>query len=326
MTTVERLDPRDGEQFAAFHGAYLAAHDDEWDRPYSAQERRAELLDDSSYTVTHGVLARDVSGHVVGSGVVELPLKDNLTLAYIEVAVPPEHRRRGHGTAILRGLEEIAVDAGRTALFAEVRWPADADASARTAFAEARGFRRDLVDAHRVLDLPASLPEAPVRDGYSLRAWRGPCPPEWVDQYAGLLSLLVQEAPSGDYPLENEFFDAERVRRDEQLLVAQGRVMQVAVAVADDGRLAAHTQLVFSESDPDNVYQWDTLVLPEHRGHGLGLSLKILAMRESADLLEGRRYVHTFNAATNGPMIAVNDAMGFRLVGWLGEYVRELEA
>ncbi len=45
-------------------------------------------------------------------------------------------------------------------------------------------------------------------------------------------------------------------------------------------------------------------------------------MQESADLLESRRYVHTFNAASNGPMIAVNEAMGFRQVGWLGEYVR----
>jgi GNAT superfamily N-acetyltransferase len=324
VTTLEPLDPHDDEQYAAFHAAYLAAHDDEWDRPYSFREKRAELLDESSYTATHGVLARDEAGQVVGAGLVELPLKDNLTLAYVEVTIPPEHRRRGHGSAVLDGLEEIAVAAGRTAFFAEVRWPEGTDGSARTAFAEARGFRRDLVDAHRVLTLPATLPEAPVRDGYTLRAWRGPCPPEWVEEYAHLLSLIVQEAPSGDYPLENEFFDAARVRRDEDLLTAQGRVMQVVAAVSPDGRLAGHTQLVLSDSDSDNVFQWDTLVLAEHRGHGLGLSLKVAAMHASADLLVGRRHVHTFNAAVNAPMIAVNEAMGFRLVGWLGEYVREL--
>ncbi len=73
---------------------------------------------------------------------------------------------------------------------------------------------------------------------------------------------------------------------------------------------------------PTDAYQWDTLVLRDHRGHGLGLSLKVWAMQESADLLGSRRYVHTFNAASNGPMIAVNEKMGFRQVGWLGEYVR----
>ncbi|MCW2771579.1 MAG: hypothetical protein JWR27_3012 [Aeromicrobium sp.] len=323
MTTLEPLDPRDDARYAAYHAAYLAAHDDSWDRPYSARERRVELLDESPYVSTSAVLARDESGAVVGAGLVELPLKDNHTLAYVEVTVPPEHRGRGHGSAILASLDELAAAAGRTTLFAEVRWPAGSEGSVRTAFAEARGFRRDLTDAHRVLVLPATLPQAQVQDDYVLRSWRGPCPQEWVAEYAGLLSLLVQEAPSGDYPLENEFFDAGRVRRDEALLATQGRVMQVVVAVSPDGVLAGHTQLVFSESDRDDVFQWDTLVLPEHRGHGLGLSLKVSAMQESDDLLAGRAYVHTFNAASNAPMIAVNEAMGFRLVGWLGEYVRE---
>jgi RimJ/RimL family protein N-acetyltransferase len=323
MTTIELLDPRDDEQYAAYHAAYLAAHDDEWDRPYSFRERRAELLDESPYVTASGVLARDDAGRAVGGGLLELPHRDNRTLAYVEVTVPPVHRGHGHGSAILRTLDEMAAAAGRTTLFAEVRWPAGSDGSTRTAFAEARGFRRDLADAHRVLRLPASLPEAPVRDGYVLRSWRGPCPQEWVDEYAGLLSLLVQEAPSGDYPLENEFFDEDRVRRDEALLVEQGRVMQVVVALSPDGVLVGHTQLVFSEDDRDDVHQWDTLVLPAHRGHGLGLSVKVAAMDGSADLLAGRSYVHTFNAASNTPMIAVNEAMGFRLVGWLGEYVRE---
>jgi GNAT superfamily N-acetyltransferase len=323
MTRIEPLDPHDDEQYAAYHAAYLAAHDDEWDRPYSFRERRAELLDESPYVTASGVLARDDAGRAVGGGLLELPHQDNRTLAYVEVTVPPVHRGHGHGSAILATLDEMAAAAGRTTLFAEVRWPAGSDGSARTAFAEARGFRRDLADAHRVLRLPASLREAPVRDGYVLRSWRGPCPQEWVDEYAGLLSLLVQEAPSGDYPLENEFFDEDRVRHDEALLVEQGRVMQVVVAMSPDGAVVGHTQLVFSEDDRDDVQQWDTLVLPGHRGHGLGLSLKVAAMDGSADLLAGCSYVHTFNAASNTPMIAVNEAMGFRLVGWLGEYVRE---
>jgi GNAT superfamily N-acetyltransferase len=322
VTTVEQLDPADDEQFAAYHSVYVAGHGEEWDRPYTAREQRAELLQDASHVDIQGVLARDDVGTVVGMGYIEMPQEDNVDLGYIDVVVSPEHRRHGHGTAVLTRLDEIARAAGRHTLFAEVRWDVGREASGHTAFAEAMGFRRDLVDAHRVLALPADLPSAPPRDGYALRAWRGPCPEEWIDQYAHLLALIVQEAPSGDYPLENEFFDRTRIRSDEQLLMLQGRVMQVVAAVSPDGVLAGHTQLVFSETDPADAYQWDTLVLPEHRGHGLGLSLKLRAMEEAADLLAARRYVHTFNAASNGPMIAVNERMGFRQVAWLGEYVR----
>jgi GNAT superfamily N-acetyltransferase len=324
VTTVENLDPADDGQFAQFHAIYAAGHDEEWDRPYTAREQRAELLHDAQHLKIQGVLARDDSGTAVGMGYIEMPQKDNLDLGYIDVVVRPEHRRRGHGTAVLARLDEIAHAAGRHTLYAEARWDLGQDGSGHTAFAEAMGFRRDLVDAHRVLTLPAVMPSAPPRDGYVLHSWRGPCPEQWIDQYAHLLSLIVQEAPSGDYPLENEFFDRARIRSDEQLLVEQGRVMQVVAAVSPDGILAGHTQLVFSETDPHDAYQWDTLVLGDHRGHGLGLSLKVRAVEDSADLLETRRHIHTYNAASNAHMIAVNEAMGFRQVAWAAEYVRAL--
>ncbi len=324
MTTIERLDPSDDDRFADYHAAYVSAQAEEWDRPYGFREKRAQLLDDTEYVEVIAVIARDDSGAIVGTGYVEFPLRDNLTLAYIGISVIPEHRRRGHGTALLDAFADLAREHGRTTLFAEARWPADAEESGHTRFAEASGFRLDLTDAHRVLFLPASLPEAPAEEGYTLHTWRGKCPDEWLDQYAVLLSLIVQEAPSGDYPLENEYFDAARIRSDEALLRKQGRRMQVSVALADDGTLAGHTQLVFPESDPEDVYQWDTLVLGDHRGHGLGLTLKVHAMQSSKDLLEGRRFIHTYNAVANEPMIAVNELMGFRLVAYNGEFVREL--
>ncbi|MET0928156.1 MAG: GNAT family N-acetyltransferase, partial [Aeromicrobium sp.] len=123
--------------------------------------------------------------------------------------------------------------------------------------------------------------------------------------------------------LENEHWDAERVRKDEADLVRVGRTMQVTVARAASGGLAGHTQLAFPDDDAE-VYQWDTLVRPEHRGHGLGLALKIHTMNASADLLAGRRRITTENAADNTHMIAVNEQLGFRQTAWTGEYVRDI--
>jgi RimJ/RimL family protein N-acetyltransferase len=98
----------------------------------------------------------------------------------------------------------------------------------------------------------------------------------------------------------------------------------VSIAVDDAGEVVGHTLLVFPGGGDDEVYQWDTLVLPTHRGHALGLALKVKTMLESADLLEGRRRITTYNAAGNEAMIRVNEALGFEQVAWLGEYVKTL--
>lgn len=324
MTTIERLDPNDDDRYAEFHATYSEAMDGEWDRPYTVRELRVDLLDGAGYMTQIGLVARNDDGTPVGVGIAEFPLKDNLKLVYINVHVHPEHRRQGHGRALIDAIAEVGREFDRSTLFAEARWDVNEVSSGNTAFAEALGFHLDLVDAHRVLDLPATLPEAPIRDGYTLHGWRGACPEQWVDQYANLLSLIIQESPSGDFELENEFFDADRVRSDEALTARQGRVMQVSLALSPEGEIAGHTQLSFTEDSRSDVFQWDTLVLKAHRGHGLGLSLKVHAMEASRDLLEGRRYIHTYNAASNGPMIAVNELMGFRHVANCGEYIREI--
>ncbi|MCW2751768.1 MAG: hypothetical protein JWR83_2878 [Aeromicrobium sp.] len=322
MTTIELLDPADDAAFAEFHGVYRSAFTDEWDRPFGPHELRVSLLDDSDFQQVLGYVGRDDAGAPVAVGTVEFTFKDNVDLGFIQIYVAPDRRREGHGTAMESYLADVARERGRTSLMGEARW--EFGQTAYRAFAEARGYHLDLADGHRVLDLPATLPDAPVRDGYTLHDWRERTPDEWIDQYANMVSVFVQEAPMGDHPFENEFYDAARVRADEQRLIDQGRIMQVVAAVSPEGELAGHTQLVFPAADPGDVYQWATLVLPAHRGHGLGLSLKVAAMEAAADLLEGRQYVHTGNALSNEPMIAVNDAMGYRLVAYSGEFVRSL--
>ena len=114
-----------------------------------------------------------------------------------------------------------------------------------------------------------------------------------------------------------------RVRLEEAQWAEQGRTPQVSVAVSDGGEVVGHTQLLFP-AEGDEVYQWDTIVLPTHRGHALGLALKVATMQQAADLLEGRRRITTYNAAGNEPMIRVNEALGFRQIAWCAEYVKEL--
>jgi GNAT superfamily N-acetyltransferase len=318
---VSRIDVSDDAQFAAFHDVYARAFDRDFDQPYGPVEKRAGLRDDD-YNAGIVLLARDVDGAAVGGAYAQLPLQDNRDFAYVEVFVVPQRRREGHGRALLEALVAEVRAVGRSTLMGEAAWAVDDQGAPARAFAEASGFALDLLEAHRELGLPAEVGTPVVDPAYEIRGWRDVCPDAWVDGYAQLRRVMVQEAPSGDAGLENEKWDAARVRHEEARWVEQGRSAQISVALAMSGEVVGHTQLLFPEDAPAEVFQWDTLVLPAHRGHGLGLALKQANMRDAADLLEGRRRIHTYNAASNAPMIAVNEAMGFRQIAWVGEYVR----
>ena len=322
MTTTERIDLDDDEAFAAFHDIYTRALDRDVDQPYSAREKRVGMRPDE-YVDKVVVLARDDDGTPVAGGVAELPLRDNTRFVYLDVFTVPEQRRLGHGAAVIEALEEFGRDAGRSILYGEAVWELDAVDPASQAFSEAVGFRLDMMDAMRELQLPATLPPLEVGEGYTIHSWRGACPEEWAQGYVEVRQLINEEAPGGDAELENEFWDVTRARAEEAMWTGQGRTPQVSIAVSDDGEVVEHTQLLFP-ADSDEVYQWDTLVLPTHRGHGLGLALKVTTMQEAADLLDSRRRITTYNAAGNEPMIRVNKALGFRQTAWVGEYVKKL--
>lgn len=323
MTTLRRVDLGDAEDFACFHAVYAACYDRPFDQPWGAPEKRVNLTDDA-YGRHVLVVAQD-GDDLVGGGYVSLPLQDNVDSAWVEVFVLPDHRRRSHGSRVLDTLVDVARQEGRTLLRGEAEWDVGDSGSAGSAFASAHGFVVDILDAIRELALPVpEVPEPVLQPGDRLVAWRT-CPAEWVDQYAHLRHVLLAEAPSGEHGPENELWDAERVRHEERSWTEQGRIAQTAAVTTADDRLVGHTQLVFA-ADGVEAYQWDTLVLPEHRGRGLGLALKRHAMREAADLLEGRRRISTWNAASNTHMIAVNDALGYRQTAWAAEYVRHLRA
>ena len=66
--------------------------------------------------------------------------------------------------------------------------------------------------------------------------------------------------------------------------------------------------------DPEVVYQWGTLVRPEHRGHRLGMATKVANLRWVQREVSGRDRVYTMNAEVNDQMIGINQALGFRPV------------
>jgi GNAT superfamily N-acetyltransferase len=296
---------------------------------------RAEFLGESTGERVEPY-AGYVDGRLVVTGVLQLPQMDNLDTANLEVATPPALRRRGYGTSMLEHLVELARRRGRRTLLAEASWdhdaPADGAGTVNADFLTGRGFAFSLGDVKRALELPVDeglldrleQETASFQTDYTLRHFVGPVPDDIIDRFGSLIGSLVSEAPMGDLDIEDEVYDATRIRADEKILEASGRTKYTTVASAPDGELVAYTDLALPSYDPGHVYQWGTLVRPEHRGHRLGMAVKLRNLREFQAAEPGRRVLYTYNAEVNEHMIAVNEALGFHPVGRLGEFQRKL--
>ena len=138
------------------------------------------------------------------------------------------------------------------------------------------------------------------------------------------MGTLVTEAPSGALTLESEFFDADRVRHEEDVAMAAGRSRIVTVALDDAGEVVAYTDIRVPRHEAGRAYQWGTLVHPAHRGHRLGVAVKAanhqLLQRQEPGVTE----VITDNAEVNDHMIAVNELLGFRPTARCAEFQKTL--
>ena len=153
--------------------------------------------------------------------------------------------------------------------------------------------------------------------------WRDRTPDALLDDRALLERRMTTDAPHGDLPVEEEHWDGERIREYEASHVARGRTVLSAGAV-HDGRLVAFTDLQVPLAQPERAQQAGTLVLREHRGHRLGALVKAAVLREVVTTMPEVRRISTYNSDSNLPMVAVNEALGFRPAGHLSSWSRRL--
>jgi GNAT superfamily N-acetyltransferase len=254
-------------------------------------------------------------GSASAACLLELPVSENKHAGTISLMVAPGERRGGIGTALLRHAAGRMAGLGRTLLSGDAR-----QGSPGWAFAVAAGARRGVTETRRVLDL-ARVPEGllgTLRDrageaarGYTVLSWRGPCPQEYLEQVAGLINAF-EDAPLSPGE-EAERMTGLRVRQTELRVAVQGLRHYTVVARHDaTGELAGLTQFGVDPLQPDWGFQELTAVARPHRGHRLGLLVKVAMLDLLATAEPGLEHIITANADGNRHMIAINAALGFR--------------
>jgi len=341
--TVGALDADDDDAWAGFYDVRLQA--ELFGRPYAdlsdSAAVRVGFTQHQSALLTLGWLGR-VDGDVVACASAVLPLRDNREVAWMTLHVHPAHRRRGFGSALLEAVESDLADRGRKVVQTEVaRTTAsdtlDADQASASAagvgFAAARGYRLALASSHYVLDLPTDprlldrlKAHAAERIGsYRLVSWVDRAPEEWLPALCDLEAAFVEEAPMGELELEPEVWTPQRWREGEDRRLAREQRTFVTIAVTPEGRAVGSTLLFAgTRTVRGGASQGGTIVLPVHRGHRLGLGLKVANLQLLLGDGLAPTMVHTYTADVNAAMIAVNAALGFRAVEIEEEWQSEL--
>lgn len=329
---IVEIDPFDDEAVRAYWAAGDEA--DRYERPYSIfwpfkTAVGALRGDDPTWTIVPLAAVKD--GEVVGQCQMVLPQLDNRHVAFAGPLVRPAHRRRGIGSALLGAAVERARTEGRTTLIADATRPPGADSSEGWDFLRRRGFEPGITDVHRVMPIPVAAEQLdawsstaePYHVDYRLVSVQGAVPDELVDGFCTLQAAFNSEAPMGELAMEPEVWNEERLRANEQRRERQGTWTDTTFAIAPDGTAAGMTELEVTGDGLGNCLQGGTLVLPEHRGHRLGMALKVANLR----LLQSRgealstTMIHSWNAEVNDQMGAINAALGFAAV----EIVEEMQ-
>ncbi|MCO5294498.1 MAG: GNAT family N-acetyltransferase [Homoserinimonas sp.] len=293
-------------------------------------------------------LVARVSGKIVARAIIEVPSEEDSRDLWLSVEVLSDFRRNGIGSALYDGLLELARATGRKILQSypmHKHSPDSAQLPSPTGFGSipienpesrfllARGFKLEQVERYSRLQLPMlqekfdslySAAEAAAGSDYRVVRWIGRTPEKYLTSMAKLHNRMSTDAPTAALDFAEEDWDEKRVIELDDSRQKSPRIM-LTVAAEDvfSGDLVGFSELLVPPQISRAVDQNDTLILKEHRGHRLGMLLKLSNLQYLEETFPGHPAVTTFNAEENRPMLEVNEAMGFVPVGYAGGWKRD---
>jgi GNAT superfamily N-acetyltransferase len=144
--------------------------------------------------------------------------------------------------------------------------------------------------------------------------------PEHLRADAATLHHIMQTAPREDLDIGDTIIDSDFVADVDQALIEAGRTRWTALVRDADGACVGGTEVIFDPSDPKTVHQHNTGIDATNRGLGLAKWAKAAMLRRIRNERPEVVRVRTENAFSNAPMLAINDALGFRVVSTRTEW------
>ncbi|WP_426562500.1 GNAT family N-acetyltransferase [Angustibacter sp. McL0619] len=322
---VRQVDVEDDELLRRIHEVWVASRSFErpWNDPQSFEFFALECrFEDAGEE--HRVWGAFDGDLLVGYSRTWIPLHDNTSKLFADVVVAPDHRGRGAGTALLEQVVDVARSRSRNEVVGDLLAPADSTTEhPYRRFALKHGFAEASQDSMRHLPLPvpsqrldelAAKAEPAWRGRYELATYLDGVPEPLQQSLCDAANLVDAEAPTGDIDFEPESVTPERYRHELELERDQGthRLTTVALDPATS-QVVAYTDLVVPGGSGRSVWQWGTLVRAEHRGHRLGMAVKVENLRRLQVEHPSREFVVTGNADANQWMVGINESLGFRV-------------
>ena len=273
------------------------------------------------------------------------PLLDSTETAEFQIEVLSDLSatdRTALAESLVERAHQEAARLGRSTLIASAVGGATGPVTAATGFGGgdpthpdtaplvARGYALEQVYRISVAELSA-LPDLDARhaaasaraSGYELVRWTGETPPEHRAAMRALHERMSVDAPVAGLAWEPEVWDDARLTEFERSKQQGGRVfLTVAARELATGELAGFTTLILPSTGA-TARQHDTLVTKPHRGHGLGMLMKLDNLRRLREVRPELVRVVTWNAEENRPMLAVNEASGFLAVAYEAQWQRK---
>lgn len=247
-------------------------------------------------------------------------LEENRHLAFCDLYVAPQWRRRGLGSRLLGRLVECAQANGRRTLISSIDDPIPAGlAFTRQVGGESglemhyRQLELAQVDRARLLDWRQRAAGLRESGAFELMQFEQRYPEDRLEQICRMIESM-NEAPRGSLDMADQKWTPELLRQMDAFNQQRGvDRWTMAVYHEPSGVFAGYTEILLPPDKPQAGYQGATSVRPEFRNQGLGrwlkaeMALKVLAERPQI------RYLRTSNADVNAPMLKINAEMGFKI-------------